>query len=563
MKLIYRNTALLLLSLLLLGACNQAPCRRVASVFDDVESYINEHPDSALAVLQGVDSTALTTRALRARYSLLRTMAEAKCYNDLTTPGLIDDAVIWYGRHGSADERMKTLYYQGCIAQANKDLNGAAVFFAKAEQLVGEVKDKHAVGLLYEAMASVYNSVFNRDKEYEYVEKAVAVFQQNKDPAYGSALGGLAIVYHSRKDWAKADSLYKIAIAESEAYPHAMTVLLSNYARMKVLQTEKDPEGAIELLNRKRELSGALTVKEAGAYAFAAELLGQHSTADALIKRLETMSGSDLVDARPWLSRIALVRGNIEAAYKYQTESHIQESTVLETVLSNTVEQALREDADRRAEKEHMTSQRIIYLSCLVCLALLSLALMSSLRKRKFEAERDRLIGVREQLQAELESSERKITNQQDRIIEMERRVALERETYTRERVNRLRQLGELRSTFWWRERWGMRETETLKRIKEEIAYVFQTDNDGVVLVRRLDKELDGAVSRLRKELNLRGRPREVLFLCCCILDLEPELIAEIMSTTKANVYEKRSRLRARIRELGDPLMSVLVEKSK
>jgi len=72
---------------------------------------------------------------------------------------------------------------------------------------------------------------------------------------------------------------------------------------------------------------------------------------------------------------------------------------------------------------------------------------------------------------------------------------------------------------------------------------------------------LDGAISRLRKELRLRGKPKEVLFLCCCILDLEPEMIAEIMDISKANVYEKRSRLRARIRALNDPLLSVLVEK--
>ncbi|MCR5351892.1 MAG: hypothetical protein K6E35_05315, partial [Bacteroidales bacterium] len=121
--------------------------------------------------------------------------------------------------------------------------------------------------------------------------------------------------------------------------------------------------------------------------------------------------------------------------------------------------------------------------------------------------------------------------------------------------------LGELRSTFWWRERGGMRESDAIHRIKKEISYVFQTDNDGAALVRRLDTELDGAVSELRKRLHLRGKPQEVLFLCCCILDLEPELIAEIMGITKANVYEKRSRLRAKIRDLDDPLLSVLVEK--
>jgi hypothetical protein len=38
-------------------------------------------------------------------------------------------------------------------------------------------------------------------------------------------------------------------------------------------------------------------------------------------------------------------------------------------------------------------------------------------------------------------------------------------------------------------------------------------------------------------------------------------MIAEIMDTTKGNVYQKRSRLRARIRELNEPLLTALVEK--
>ena len=106
-----------------------------------------------------------------------------------------------------------------------------------------------------------------------------------------------------------------------------------------------------------------------------------------------------------------------------------------------------------------------------------------------------------------------------------------------------------------------MRELDAIQRIKKEISFVYQVDNDSVSLIRRLDKELDGAVSELRTRLQLRGKPKEVLFLCCCILDLEPEMIAEIMDTSKANVYEKRSRLRARIRELNDPLLYVLVER--
>ncbi|MBR5724205.1 MAG: hypothetical protein IKX62_02365 [Bacteroidales bacterium] len=559
-----RSLALLLSVVLLLAACGSASRRHIAATLDDVETYINDRPDSALAVLEGVDSTALITRALRARYSLLHVMALDKCYKDITAPGLLDEASKWYEHHGTADEKVKTLYYQGRIEQGRNDLSSAAVFFSKAEQLVEKVQDKHAIGLLYEAMASVYNSAYNADKEKEYYEKAILTFEQSGDPMYKSALGGLALVYHTRKEWTKADSLYQEAIKYSEPYHHALTVYLSNYARMKLLQPDKDPAGAIELLDQKRTMTGGgLTPQEAGAYAYASELLGEKAVTDKLVPRLQSLSEDYPTDVLPWLSRIAIVRGDFELAYQYQTEAHLRETAVVQDALTDTVTQALREDADLRAQVSHSRLLWMGSLASAICFALFSLVLLGIIRRHKLEEERNRLISVREQLQAELESSEQEICGQQDRIREMEEKVALERETYTRERVIRLRQLGELRSTFWWRERGGMRESEALKKIKEEIAYVFQTDNNGIVLVRRLDRELDGAVSRLRKELHLRGNPREVLFLCCCILDLEPELIAEVMGITKANVYEKRSRLRARIRNLGDPLLSVLVEKTK
>ena len=245
-----------------------------------------------------------------------------------------------------------------------------------------------------------------------------------------------------------------------------------------------------------------------------------------------------------------------------------RERKIIRDALDDSVTKNLRDEAVRQAEDERTRIRMILIISGGIFFALLSVFLLVLLRKSKVEAERDRLVDLREQMQEELEKVQeeneekaQQLSGQEDRIREMEKHVAQEREIYTRERVKRLRQLGELRSTFWWRDHGWMREADAIQRIKNEISYVYQTDNNGVALVRRLDDELDGAISELRKKLHLRGKPQEVLFLCCCILDLEPEMIAEIMNTSKANVYEKRSRLRARIRELNDPLLTVLVEK--
>ena len=554
-----------LVGALLLAACG--PASRTDALLNDVESYINEAPDSARRVLMSVDSTSLTTRRLRARYSLLRTMAQDKCYEDITVPGLLDDAA-WLERHGTPDERMKLWFYRGRILRQQDDANGAAIAYSRAESYGDKVQDQHALGLLYFNIQGIYHDVYNRAKEQEYAEKAIGIFKRTGDALTGPSLGLLAMAYQGQQRWAQADSVYREALPYFEVVPALAPQFLSNYAMMKVLQPEQDPEGAIELLDRYRELQGAFGVKEAGTYACALELMGDESAAAPYISALRNVPETGRYTAQMWLARIDVARRDFESAFWEQAEVYKSEASLIQKTLEDSVTQALLKDSARQVTDAKAEIQRIILLAGGIFFAFLSAVLLLLLHAGKIKTERNRLVDLREQMQSELEKvqeenaeKEKLLSGQEDRIREMEEHVARERETYTRERVNRLRQLGEIRSTFWWRERGGMRESDAIQRIKKEISYVYQTDNNGVALVRRLDEELDGAISELRKKLHLRGKPQEVLFLCCCILDLEPEMMAEIMNTSKMNVYQKRSRLRASIRELNDPLLSALVER--
>lgn len=558
---------LLGLSLVCLFASSCSSVSETKALLNDVESYINDAPDSARSVLMSVDSTSLLTRRLRAHYSLLRTMAQDKCYDDLMIPGLLDDAA-WFERHGTPDERMKLWFYRGRIQLQADNMKEAAVAFSQAESYAGQVRDMHALGLLYLSIQSVYSNVHNGAREQEYAEKAIDIFRRTDDPLAGPALGMLATAYYDQQKWAMADSVFRVAIPYLESIPAILPSYLSDYASLKVLQPEKDPAGAIALLTRYWEMTESFGPMEAGAYAYANELLGNRQVADQYLPQLRALTGKDRYPVLIWLARIDQTRGDYASAFGEQAEMYQTEAAIIQRTLEDSVTLALRDDAKQKATEARGQLRLSLIYAGGIFFALLSAFLLLLLRKIKVEAERNRLVDLREQMQSELErvqgenaEKELLLSGQEDRIREMEANVARERETYTRERVNRLRQLGELRSTFWWRERGGMRESDAIQRIKKEISYVYQTDNNGVALVRRLDEELDGAISELRKKLHLRGKPQEVLFLCCCILDLEPEMIAELMDTSKANVYEKRSRLRARIRSLDDPLLSVLVEK--
>ena len=552
--------------LLLLAACG--PVSRTDALLNDVESYINDAPDSARRALQAMDTATLRTRRLKARHALLRTMAQNKCYDDLTVPGLLEPAA-WYEHHGSPDERLKYWMLLGRIQKAKGQINDAAISFSRAESYADKVQDLHTVGLLYFSQQAIYHAVYNLAKEQEYSEKAVELFKRIDDPMTGSSLGLLAMVYHRQHKWAQADSVYQLAMPYFEKIPALAPQYLSDYAEMKVEQPLQDPAGAIAQLDRYRALTGGFSVLEAGVYAYALELLGESGAAEPIIAQLRTVDGPERQTALSWLYRIDVARGDFATADWERSDVYRTESEYVQKTLEDSVTQALQDDAVRQAEAARAKLQSLLILAGGIFFALLSAFLLVLLHKGKVEMERDRLIDLREQMQEELEKVQERnteqaqlISGQEDRIREMEELVTRERESFARERVSRLRQLGELRSTFWWRERGGMREADAIQRIKKEFSYVFQTDDDGASLIRNLDEVLNGAVSQLRVKLRLGRKPKDELFLCCCILDLEPEMIAEIMGTNKANIYEKRSRLRARVRELNDPLLTVLVGKS-
>lgn len=548
----------ILLSVFLFAAA--CTTRESAWQLDAVESYINERPDSALSVLQGMDTTALRTRAQKARYSLLRTMAMDKCYQDISQEQL-RPAIAWYARHGTPDEKLKVYHYQGRVLQDRHELSAAAVQYRRAERLVEKARDTHAIGLLYVATASVYRDVYNIPMELSYTRKALEVFAQSGDPLLGSVQGDLALVYHSMEKWEEADSLYLEAIRYSDSNPHAQSVYLSNYARLKVLRPDKDPAGTIALLNRMQALTGGgLSPKEAGAYAYAAELLRETDTVDELLPRLEAMTGEARFDVLPWLARIALDWGDYEKAYHYREEAHGIEGEVIRNALTDSVMRSLYEDAVIQRELSGLRLWRALLAVGLAFLILLAVVLWIGLSKRRVETERDRLLSARDLLQSELQRQDRQVRNLSETADARAASLQQAREAYMRERVARLRQLGKIRNDCWWSERGYWSESQTVAQIRKDFNYIFQSEDGGKSLARRLDQELDGAVSHLRSELHLRENSREVLFLCCCILDLEPELIAEMMKTSKSNVYTKRSRLRGRIRELEDQSLLLLVE---
>lgn len=540
----------LIIVALLPAACNPSLRSRTAATLDDVESYINERPDSALAVLEGVDSAALTTRAIRARYSLLHMMALDKCYKDITAPGLLDEASEWYEHHGTADEKMKVLYYQGRIAQDCKDQNSAAVYYMRAEEYSEDVVDKHALGVLYMAEATIFNTVHNIEKEKEFTEKGLSVFRSIDDPMQDIALGQLAISYFSLRDWERADSLFRKGIASSSSNPYAQSVFLSNYARMKVLQPEPEPDAAIALLDRKqKDLGQKFSLQDAGAYAYALTLLGRTREAEGILNQLEKLAATSPMTVEKWLSRCAFASGDYEQAYISLNRTHLSEESVIQETLSDSVLEAISAYNNMAAGQKRMQYRINMAVLTIILLFLLLLLTLSLLRKNKIESERSRILDLYSTL-------EREAADQENNCLELQRQLNNVREIARKERVLRFRQAGRLRSSIWRLDHLGMptwfTKDQSILSIKEELSYVYDIDDSADKLVRRLDRELDGIITPLLERLNMMDKPKEQLFLCCCLLEIPTDIIASRLGITPNNVRVKKYRLKDQIAKLNN-----------
>ena len=110
---------------------------------------MQEHPDSALTVLQSIPSDELNNHTQRAKHALLTSMALDKNYIDVAEDSIINVAVDYYSQKGGAEEKTKSWYYQGIVRKNAGRYPTAIVSLELAEKEALKTKDNHMLGLIY------------------------------------------------------------------------------------------------------------------------------------------------------------------------------------------------------------------------------------------------------------------------------------------------------------------------------------------------------------------------------------------------------------------------------
>ena len=167
-------------ALVLVAGCGSSPQGRIAARLDDVESYIDAHPDSALAVLRALDADSLRGPSQYARAALLHQVALDKCYIDITSDSVLSPA-FWYLKHGTADQKLKTWYYRSVLARNAGDIDTQMSCLIRAEQYIPKAENPLMSGFVYTAKRVVFLHVYDLDNARTNAEKAMKSFETARD----------------------------------------------------------------------------------------------------------------------------------------------------------------------------------------------------------------------------------------------------------------------------------------------------------------------------------------------------------------------------------------------
>lgn len=166
-----------LTALLLLCAMGCGNHTAVKGVLDSAEAIMNERPDSALVLLENIDSAAVRGRATAARYSLLRSMALDKNVIDTADISIILPAVRYYERRGDDLSKARTFFYYGRVLQNGGDNEAALEAVSKAELYADRTDDLYLQGLIADCKGRIYESSDELDEALQHYVQAADAFR--------------------------------------------------------------------------------------------------------------------------------------------------------------------------------------------------------------------------------------------------------------------------------------------------------------------------------------------------------------------------------------------------
>ena len=541
-------------------------CSAGKTELDDIETYMNERPDSALQVLQSIDISSLTINEVN-HYHFLLAQAKDKCFIDETDDSIMLGVVDHYKSKSDFIKLFRAYYYLGRIQQnAGRDTD-AMYSYTEAEQLLDHISDDYTKGLLYAQMGALnHRSLdFNKalaafNKAYDYYNRAGKIGHINYTKL------DIGNTYYALEDYPQAEITLKEVLSwasynnDGGVYLDALEVLCLVY------QAENDISSLHDLLNGGHftDIKGTLIINTAKAYD--AALNGNYSEAHRLLEASWALTQNSRDSCM--IYHMAYIVSNEQGNYKmaldnYECLFNLQDS-IVRAALQKPL-QSIRNDyfETKSAYNEQLLQNNKYRLYIVIVISIFTILSLVLVYRRRMILK-DNQISAYMELADELKVS-LAVTN--DKLIESasdkEHQDKLLKEMSEQITMLFSRQfalLDKLSNTYYETHGSSRDQDAIYHLVKNEIENLT-TDKKHIAQLERIVNEYKGDVMTIiRSEMNNLNE-MDYRLLCYLFAGFSAKAISVFTGDSTANIYMKKGRIKGKISRLSPEIASYILER--
>lgn len=528
---------------LLLIACNSTTAD-IQQELLRAKEQMQEAPDSALNILSGIDPDKIRRGRIHADYALLYSIALDKNYMDTDDDSLMRIARRYYDKRICSDS-LKFLinYHCGRIHQNGNDYQEAIRYYLTAEQYALAAHKSYYEGLVYTRIGEVYSEQMNFHGTLEYYQNAYNAWERSGNPAFKNhATLNIANAYSSLGDNVNAIKYYSKALdAAKEQKDNDMTIACLNnlgdihandgdYSR--ALQAVKEIERISPddlSIYRYRILTkvycGQRRIDSARYYFGLASELAEDIRDEAQLAYLSI--------------QLELASGNSKEA-----ANSLDEYIGLSDSISRMVVAQSATVAEGKYYKEQTTfaSYRLkvrTWFECAIGLLIGTMAICSIYYYRERMKRKQRQI---ERYMLAIDSMRASKKRALEHLV-----VKEEREIQLKELVlSRFEFLDQLGRAFYERDNTKAQQEAIYKQVKKFFTNLASNPATQKELEEIVNAASDNIIFKLRNQFP-KFKPADIDLLCYIYAGFSAQIISVIIGDSVSNIYNRKSRLKARI----------------
>lgn len=532
----YLTAIALLISVCLTGCVRMHTENRLK----DIESYIMDRPDSALAVLDTMNRDLLATNRLKAHHALLHAMALDKNYIDVSDDSLANIAVSYYSKNGPEKYKARSLYYLGLSYYYAQDYKKAILEFTKAEK-VAEKSDSLYFGIIKCYQGHTYGRTHNNIEELECHKVSYEVFK-NLDKKYYCDVSRLNIS-HALFNLGRHEEAKEILQQMVSNYTLDASIIesaLASYAFANAV-CDKQPDFVTADKMYSKLISeygpSRMTYKNYWVWAYSLNKLGRVTEARNIISQLHNIDTSGTADY--WLYMIEKSNGHTDKALKHLESSTNKINKEVTEALQQSLALSQRDyyESEFRNSDYKAHNRKLLAISIVIITMLIIVLVIwgSSVYIRRQREEKEYYLNYADEIKRQLEASKN------DDYPELKKR-------YLNIYKSRFEMIGSLYEEYVLYQGKKNAEHAIYAKVSEIIKDFIDDNSNKSQLEAVLDESLDGIIAYLRKEMP-KFKEVDYSIFCFILIGFDVTTISHLLNISMNAVYIRKSRMKQRIED--------------